>query len=88
MGRKIKVSMRESFITFLYHDEVEIDIDQYPELQGKSDEEITEYIYTNASEMEVPEGYRYGENLYDACMEMDVAHEKIKNEEYDLNVEF
>lgn len=88
MGRTIKVSMRESYVTFLFRGEVELDLDDYPELQGKTDEEITEYIYSNSSEMKAPEGFKYVDNLWDACMEMDVISDKIKNEEYDLDVEF
>jgi hypothetical protein len=87
MGRTVRVNITESYTTYVYREHLEINVEDYPELEGKSDEEIAEYIQNNASDMKAPEDYDYADNLYDACMEMDIANEKVNNEEYEIDVE-
>ena len=87
MGRTVRVNITESYTTYVYREHLEINVEDYPELEGKSDEEITEYIQNNASDMKAPEDYDYADNLYDACMEMDISNEKVNNEEYEIDVE-
>lgn len=87
MGRTIKVGITESYTTYVYRGQIEINVDDYPELEGKSDDEIAEYIQNNASDMKAPEDYDYADSLYDACIEMDIDSDKVTNEEYEIDVE-
>ncbi len=87
MGRTIKVGITESYTTYVYREQIEINVDDYPELEGKSDDEIIEYIQNNASDMKAPGNNDYVDNLYDACMETDIDRDKVTNEEYELNVQ-
>lgn len=88
MGKKINVRLIEYQRTMVVRDSVEIDVDNYPELSGKSDEEISEYIKENISDMNPLEGSDWADNLYDELMEMDITREKDLGTDTEIEVEF
>jgi hypothetical protein len=79
---KINVYGTESFCTWVIREPVEIDTDNYPELEGMSEDEAKEYIRENASEM-VPVS-DWAESLMDECLQSDVRREKINDDGSDI----
>ena len=47
----IEVRMTESYSTWVVHESMEINIADYPELEGMTEDEMTDYITSNASDM-------------------------------------
>jgi hypothetical protein len=79
---KINVYGTESFCTWVIREPVEIDTDNYPELEGMSENEAKEYIRENASEM-APNS-DWAESLMDECLQSDVRREKINDDGSDI----
>lgn len=77
---KLNVYGTESYTTWILREPVEIDTDNYPELEGKTEEEIKEYIRENSYEM-APTSTDYYETLYDELYESDIRRDKIYGEE-------
>ena len=44
---KLKIQLSEGFHTWILKDSIEIDTDNYPELQGMDEDEVLEYIKKN-----------------------------------------
>jgi hypothetical protein len=84
--KTIEVRMTESYSTWVVHESLEINVEDYPELEGMTEEEMTDYIVSNASEMK-PSNEEWYDSLYDELMQMDVTREKITGEESDIVVE-
>lgn len=80
---KINVYGTETFTTWLVREPVQIDTDNYPELEGKTQEEIREYIRENVYDMK-PTNDEWYESLGEELNEMDVRRDKIYNEETDV----
>jgi hypothetical protein len=70
----------ESYVTFVRRERIEIDTDNYPELEGMSLEEAQQYIMENAWDMK-PTNDQYYDSLGEEVFQMDVAREKITGEE-------
>jgi hypothetical protein len=79
---KINVYGTESFCTWVIREPVEIDTDNYPELEGMSEDEAKEYIRENASDMAPVSDW--AESLMDECLQSDVRREKINEEGSDI----
>lgn len=50
---KIRVMYGESFVTYCGYEDYIVDLDKFPELQGKSEEEITKWLYDNSEKLSV-----------------------------------
>jgi hypothetical protein len=77
---KINVYATESYTTWMVKEPVEIDTDNYPELEGKTEEEIKEYIRENYWDMK-PTNEEWYENLEEELMASDIRRDKIYGEE-------
>ena len=77
---KINVYATESYTTWLVREPVEIDTDNYPELEGMTEEEIKEYIRENYYEMK-PTNEEWFADLGEELTQMDIRRDKIYNEE-------
>lgn len=84
--KTIEVRMTESYSTYVVHDSMEINVENYPELAGMSEEEMTDYILSNASDMKSSNEEWY-DSLYEELLQMDVVRDKITNEESEIVVE-
>ena len=82
----IEVRMTESYSTWVVRESMEINIADYPELEGRTEDEMTDYITSNASDMKSSNEEWY-DSLYDELMQMDVTREKITGEETEIVVE-
>lgn len=79
---KINVYGTESFSTWLVREPVEIDTDNYPELQGMSEDEVKEYIRSNAHDMVATN--EWSDSLMDELLHSDVRREKVIDEGSDI----
>jgi hypothetical protein len=80
---KINVYATESFVTWLVREPVQIDTNDYSELDGLSDDEVKEYIRENAYDMR-PTNEEWYENLGEQLENMDVRRDKIHSQESDI----
>ena len=84
--KTIEVRMTESYSTWVVHESMEINVADYPELEGMTDDEMSDYILSNASDMKSSNEEWY-DSLYDELLQMDVTREKITGEETEIVVE-
>jgi hypothetical protein len=84
--RTFKVCATESYCSYLIREDITIDVDDYPQLQGMTDEEILEFVEFNASDM-YKEGDEGSWSLWDEMMEQDIRRDKITGEEFGVIVE-
>lgn len=78
--KTISVRMVEYYSTMLVREPVTINVGDYPELNGMSEDEMKEYITENWSDMKSTNEQWY-ESLWDECNQSDVTREKITGEE-------
>ena len=78
--KTISVKMVEYYNTMVVREPVQINVADYPELNGMSEEEMKDYIKDNWSDMKSTNEEWY-DSLYDECMQSDVMREKITGEE-------
>lgn len=83
---KINVYGTESYTTWLVREPVEIDTDNYPEMEGMTEDEVKDYIRENVYDMKSTNDEWY-ESLGEELNEMDVRRDKIYNEETDVTFE-
>jgi hypothetical protein len=80
---KINVYATESYTTWLVREPIEIDTDNYPELEGMSEDEVKEYIRDNYYEMK-PTNEEWFADLGEELNQMDIRRDKIYNEEMSI----
>jgi len=80
--KTISIKMVEYFNTMIVREPVTINVEDYPELNGMSEEEMQEYIKENWSDMKSTNEQWY-DSLYEECSQSDVVREKITGEEYE-----
>lgn len=78
--KTISVKMVEYYNTMVVREPIEINVEDYPELNGMSEEEMKDYIKENWSDMKSTNEEWY-ESIYDECSQSDVMREKITDEE-------
>ena len=54
---KMRLMYAESFVTYCGFDDYVIDLENFPELQGKTGEEIAKWAYENSNKLSVDEDY-------------------------------
>ena len=72
--------------TTLIYRSIKINVEDYPELKGKSDDEIIDYIKENASEMK-PTKDEFYDSLYEELADQDIVREKIPHVDSEIWVE-
>lgn len=77
--------MSRSYKTYVVYDTIEINKDEYPELEGMSDEEALEYLEDNLHEFEVKDGYE-GSLANEFEFGKDMVKEKQYDDEYELHL--
>jgi hypothetical protein len=85
MGKKIKIYQTESYTTYVVREAVTIDLDDYPELEGMSNDEIVDFLEGNSCDMK-PQDEDY-DCLSDELIEKYIIKEKISGENYSYKVE-
>ena len=83
---KIKIHAEETYTTTVYRESMEIDTDNYPELEGMTEDEISDYIDNNIWDMKPVNSDLY-ETLGEELMDKDVENDHIGGEETTFYVE-
>jgi hypothetical protein len=73
--RMFKVGYIEYPQSVLIYESLDIDVSNYPELAGMTDDEISDYIKENSSEMKPTNDFY--DSLHDELMDQDIVREKI-----------
>jgi hypothetical protein len=81
--KEIEVRITESFVTWVVRDSIKINVEDYPELNGMSEEDMKDYIMSNAPEMK-PTNEEWADSLYDELMSADVVRDKITDEDSEI----
>lgn len=84
--KTIEVRITESYSTWVVRESMEINVEDYPELAGMTEEEMSDYIMSNASDMKSSNEEWY-DSLYEELLQMDVVRDKITGEETEVVVE-
>jgi hypothetical protein len=79
MGNTIKIRLVEYSSVMNVYDEIEVNIDDYPELEGMNEDEMLEYINKNSSSMGPISNDSYSDNLLEDLRDLDIVREKIYN---------
>jgi hypothetical protein len=79
MGNTIKIRLVEYSSVMNVYDEIEVNIDDYPELEGMNEDEMLEYINKNSSSMGPISNDSYSDNLLEDLQEQDIIREKNYN---------
>jgi hypothetical protein len=78
--KTIAVFAREYYETSITKEPVELNLEDYPELEGMSKEESIDYVEFNASKMK-PTNDEFGyDSLEEQLNDMDIRRDKITNE--------
>jgi hypothetical protein len=83
---KIKLSAEESYTTTLTRMSMEIDTDNYPELAGMTEDEVSNYIDNNVWDMKPTDDEIYS-SLGEELMDKDIDYDHIGGEETTIYVE-
>ncbi len=86
MGKKVKIYQTESYTTYIVREAITIDLDDYPELEGMTNDEIVYHLDGNSPDMKSTNEDKY-DSLSDELIEQDMIREKIYNEEFSYLVE-
>ena len=82
--KTIAVFATEYYETSITREPVELNLEDYPELEGMSPEQAIDYVESNAWEMKpTNDGYGY-ESLAEQLNEMDIRRDKITNETQEI----
>ena len=83
--KTIAVFAREYYETSITREPVELNLENYPELEGMTIQESIDYVESNASEMK-PTNDEFGyDSLEEQLNDMDIRREKITNESQEIN---
>ena len=85
--RTFKVCATESYCSYIIREDITIDVNDYSELEGMTDEEIIDYIESNSESMFKKDDEEKFYSLWDEMMEQDIRRDKITGEEFGVIVE-
>ena len=80
--KTISVRITESYSTWVVRESIELNIEDYPELEGMNEEEIQDYIKCNSGDMKSND--EYSDSLYDELIQQDVIRDKITDEDSEI----
>ena len=81
----MKIRMTKSYTTYEVYDTIEINKDDYPELEGMNDQEALEYLRENMHEFEIKDGYEGSlSDVFEFGKE--IIKEKVSDDEYELYI--
>ena len=85
--KTISVFATEGYSTYIVREPIELNVEDYPELEGMSKDEAIDYIESNAWEMK-PTTDEYGyDSLAEELNDKDIFREKLNNESQEINAE-
>jgi len=78
--KTITVRMTESYSTWIVREPVELNVEDYPELSGMSQEQMEEYISENWDSMKATNDSLY-DSLVEECRDSDIESDRVVDEE-------
>lgn len=82
----VQVRAVEEYTTINYREYVEVDTNNYPELEGMSEDEVSEYILNNAWDMKPTDDSLY-ETLGEELLDKDIEYYHNGGESTEFEVE-
>ena len=82
---EIKLQATESFSTYIVRDLLTINTEDYPQLEGMSEEEVKEYIKWNSEDIYEKGVKTY--SLWDKMLNQDIIKENITDDETEVLVD-
>ena len=83
--KTIAVFATEYYETSLTREPIELNIEDYPELEGRTAEEAIDYVESNAWEMAATDSDY--DSLADELNSQDIRRDKITNESQEINAQ-
>lgn len=84
---KLKIQLVEGFWTTIWKEPIEIETDDYPQLEGMNQEEVMEYLNKNSGHIPVPPNEDADDwSLYDELINQDTELQKEKNNEIEIKL--
>jgi len=84
----MKIYLTESFHTQIIKGTIDIEPSNYPELEGKTEDEILDYLNRNSQDMYLTvEDEEMDWSIYDVLSEQETVREKEKNYETHIYIE-
>ena len=84
--KSIAVFATEGYSVYIVKEPLELNIEDYPELEGMTTQEAIDYVESNAWDMK-PTNEEWYYSLYDELLGEDVIRDKITDEEGEIIVE-
>ena len=86
---KLKIQLSEGYHTWILKKSIEIDTENYPELQGMEKEQVLEYLKENSDNMDFNDGEKTydGWSLHDELVDQEPFFNKEKNHATDIHFE-
>lgn len=85
--KTISVYATEGYSSYIVREAIEINVEDYPELDGMTREDAIEYVESNAWEMKPTNEEDGYSSLGEELSSMDIFREKINNESQEINAE-
>lgn len=84
---KLKIQMVEGSYTTIWKEPIEIETEDYPQLQGKSEQEVMEILNSESHNLPaLPGGDSEDWSLYDDLMGQETEVRKEKNNETSIEI--
>jgi len=85
MGKQVKIYQTESYTTYVVREPITIDLDDYPELEGMTDEEAVAYLDENKWDFSINDS---SEDSLASEFEFnrDIIKDKFMNEELTIHL--
>jgi hypothetical protein len=83
---KIRINVEETFTTTITRESMIIDTNDYPELEGMTEDEVSDYIDNNVWDMKALDNTGLYSSLGEKLMDQDVEYDNISGESLEFYV--
>jgi len=83
---KISINVEETFTTTITRESMEIDTNDYPELEGMTEDEVSDYIDNHAWDMKALDNTGLYSSLGEKLMDQDIEYDNISGESLEFYV--
>jgi hypothetical protein len=83
---KIRINVEETFTTTITRESMIIDTNDYPELEGMTEDEVSDYIDNHVWDMKALDNTGLYSSLGEKLMDQDVEYDNISGESLEFYV--
>ncbi len=83
---KIRINVEETYTTTITRESMEIDTDNYPELAGMTEDEVSDYIDNHVWDMKAFDNTGLYSSLGEKLIDQDVEYDNISGESTEFYV--